>query len=206
MEIDKKTLSLSNKHYYSKKQKKKKIILSNSLSGDMKYFKGWELRRNGNNKKVTHYSIDKQGKVYQHFNPQYFSEFMGSEDLDKETISINIVNQGWLKKDSNTNKYKDWVGNIYNGKDVYKKEWRGYFFWASYTEKQMKAVAELVDYLCEKHKIERNSLSHNVMFTDAPSFNGVLSRSNFSRKYKDVSPSFDFSHIDNKLLKEIKNG
>ena len=40
------------------------------------------------------------------------------------------------------------------------------------------------------------------MFENAPSFNGVLSRSNFSRKYKDVSPSFDFGTIDNKLLKE----
>ena len=69
----------------------------------------------------------------------------------------------------------------------------------------MEAAGRLVEFLCDKYEIEKNSLSHNVMFTDAPSFNGVLSRSNFSRKYKDVSPSFDFSYIDNKLLKEIKN-
>ena len=81
MLIDKKTLILSNKHYYTKKEKKKKIVLSNSLSGDMKFFKGWELRRNGNYKKVTHYTVDRKGNVYEHFNPKYSSNFMGSDHL-----------------------------------------------------------------------------------------------------------------------------
>jgi N-acetyl-anhydromuramyl-L-alanine amidase AmpD len=202
MKIDKNSYSLSDKHFHSEKYKKRKIVLSNSLCGDMKFFRGWELRRNGTYKKVTHFSVDTNGKVYEHYNPTYHSEFMGSEQLDKETITINIVNQGWLKKDPNTNKYKDWIGTIYKGIDVFKKEWRGHFFWASYNKEQMDSVGELVDFLCDRYKIERNSLSHNVMFTDAPSFNGVLSRSNFSRKYKDVSPSFDFGTIDNKLLKE----
>ena len=70
----------------------------------------------------------------------------------------------------------------------------------------MKSVAKLVEFLCDEYNIERNSLSHNVMFSDAPSFKGELSKSNFSRKYKEVSPSFNFDYIDNKLLKEIKNG
>ena len=171
MKIDKNSYSLSDKHFHSEKYKKRKIVLSNSLCGDMKFFRGWELRRNGTYKKVTHFSVDTNGKVYEHYSP-------------------------------NTNKYKDWIGNIYKGIDVFKKEWRGHFFWASYNKEQMDSVGELVDFLCDRYKIERNSLSHNVMFTDAPSFNGVLSRSNFSRKYKDVSPSFDFGTIDNKLLKE----
>ena len=130
---------------------------------------------------------------------------MNSKSIDKETILINLVNEGWLTKDAQLNRYKDWSGNIYKGKNIIKKEWRGYFFWAPYVNKQMEAAGRLVEFLCDKYEIEKNSLSHNVMFTDAPSFNGVLSRSNFSRKYKDVSPSFDFSYIDNKLLKEIKN-
>lgn len=206
MRINKTKYILEEEHYVNKKSKKNKIILTNSLSSDMCFFEGWKLRRNGKYKKVTQYTIDKDGKVFQHFNPEFYSEYMGSNDIDKETILINLINEGWLKKDSNTNRYKDWLGNIYKGKNVIKKEWRGYFFWATYPIKQMESTGKLVEFLCDKYKIEKNSLSHNVMFTDAPSFNGVLSRSNFSRKYKDVSPSFDFSHIDNKLLKEIKNG
>ena len=206
MKINRKKYILSDANYFNKKCKKRKIILTNSLTSDMRFFEGWKLRRNGNYKKVTHYTIDKDGTIHEHFNPEYYSEYMNSSSLDEESIVINLVNEGWLTKDSHTNRYKDWIGNIYKGKDVTKKEWRGYFFWAPYSVKQMESVGELVEFLCDKHKIEKNSLSHNVMFTDAPSFNGVLSRSNFSRRYKEVSPSFDFSYVDNKLLKEIKNG
>ena len=206
MKINKTQYILSEDNYTNKKCKKSKIILTNSLTSDMCFFEGWKLRRNGKYKKTTPYTIDKNGVIYQHFNPEFYSDYMNSNSIDQESILITMVNEGWLKKDSDTNGYKDWLGNIYKGKDVIKKEWRGYFFWATYSVKQMEVVGKLVEFLCDKYEIEKNSLSHNVMFSDAPSFNGVLSRSNFSRKYKEVSPSFDFSHIDNKLLKETKNG
>tara|TARA_R110000744_G_scaffold371828_1_gene483076 strand:+ start:78 stop:698 length:621 start_codon:yes stop_codon:yes gene_type:complete len=205
MEINKEKYILGESHYVNEEHKKTKIILTNSLTPDMRFFEGWKLRRNGKYKKVTPYTVDKDGTIYQHFNSKYYSEYMNSKSIDKETILINLVNEGWLTKDAQLNRYKDWSGNIYKGKNIIKKEWRGYFFWAPYVNKQMEAAGRLVEFLCDKYEIEKNSLSHNVMFTDAPSFNGVLSRSNFSRKYKDVSPSFDFSYIDNKLLKEIKN-
>ena len=88
MKIDKNSYSLSDKHFHSEKYKKRKIVLSNSLCGDMKFFRGWELRRNGTYKKVTNFSVDTNGEVYEHYNPTYHSEFMGSEQLDKETITI----------------------------------------------------------------------------------------------------------------------
>jgi len=205
MKIDKKTYILGKNNFFNKKSKKKKIVLVNSFSKDMKFFNGWELRRNKSYKKVTPFTVDRDGTIYEHYNPEYYSGFMKSESLDKETIPVTIVNQGWLKKDSLTNKYKDWVGNIYSGDDVINKEWRGHYMWSPYTKKQMESVGNLVDYLCDKYKIERNSLSHNVMFEHAPSFKGVLSRSNFSRRYTDISPSFRFEYIDNKLLKEETN-
>jgi N-acetyl-anhydromuramyl-L-alanine amidase AmpD len=205
MKIDKKTHILTKNNFINQKSEKKKIVLVNSFSRDMKFFNGWLLRRNKNYKKVTPYTVDRDGTIYEHYDPKYHSTFLKLDSLDKETIPITIVNQGWLKKDSLTNKYKDWVGNIYKGDDVVNKEWRGHYMWAPYTKKQMESVGNLVDYLCENYKIERNSLSHNVMFEHAPSFNGVLSRSNFSRRYTDISPSFRFEYIDNKLLKEETN-
>jgi len=205
MEINKTKFRLTKQNYIHKKSKKTKIVLRNSSTNDMKFFHGWLLRRNGNYKKVTAYTVDTDGKIYEHFSPEYYSEFMGGQSLDKQTIGITVVNQGWLKKDHLTNRYKDWVGNIYKGTDVFKKQWRGHFFWAPYNEKQMESVGDLVKMLCEKYNIEKNSLSHNVMFSEAPSFNGVLSKSNFSRDFTDISPSFEFNYIDNKLLKEETN-
>ena len=202
MKINKTKFRLTEDNFFPIKSPKNKIVLRNSSTKDMKFFNGWLLRRNGTYKKVTPYTIDRDGKIYEHYDPTYYSEFMGTKSLDKETIGITLVNQGWLKKDSLTNKYKDWVGNIYKGTDVFKKQWRGHFFWAPYTEKQMKVAGELIEKLCEEYKIEKNSLSHNVMFSEAPSFNGVLSKSNFSRDFTDISPSFEFDYIDNKLLKE----
>jgi hypothetical protein len=205
MRINRTKFRLSDSNFFTESQEKHKIVLRNSSTQDMKFFNGWLLRRNGRYKKVTPYTVDRDGKVYEHYDPSYYSKFMGEDTLDKETIGVTLVNQGWLKKDSLTNKYKDWVGNIYKGSDVFKKQWRGHFFWAPYTEKQMKSVGRLIETLCDIYNIERNSLSHNVMFSEAPSFNGVLSKSNFSRDFTDISPSFEFDYIDNKLLKEKKD-
>ena len=65
---------LSDANYFNKKCKKRKIILTNSLTSDMRFFEGWKLRRNGNYKKVTHYTIDKDGTIHEHFNPEYYSD------------------------------------------------------------------------------------------------------------------------------------
>tara|TARA_R110000803_G_scaffold47825_5_gene99608 strand:- start:1645 stop:2265 length:621 start_codon:yes stop_codon:yes gene_type:complete len=206
MGINKTKFKLGVGNFYSEKFNKTKIVLRNSSTSDMRFFNGWLLRRYGEYKKVTAFTVDTDGKVYQHYNPECYSDIMGNKVVDKETIGITIVNQGWLRKDSLTNRYKDWIGNIYNGDDIVNKEWRGYFFWTPYTKKQMESVGKLVERLCNDHKIEKNSISHNVMSPDADKFSGVLSRSNFSRDYVDVSPSFDFNYIDNRLLNEKTNG
>ena len=128
MRINKTKFILEEDNFFSEPQEKNKIVLRNSSTPDMKFFNGWLLRRNGKYKKVTQYTVDRDGKVYEHYDPTYYSGFMGIKTLDKQTIGITLVNQGWLKKDSLTNKYKDWVGNIYKGSDVFKKQWRGHFF------------------------------------------------------------------------------
>ena len=99
MKINKTKFRLTENNFFSKPQTKNKIVLRNSSTKDMKFFNGWLLRRNGEYKKVTPYTVDRDGRVYEHYDPNYYSEFMGTKTLDKETIGITLVNQGWLKKD-----------------------------------------------------------------------------------------------------------
>ena len=98
MKIDKKTHILTKNNFINEKNEKKKIVLVNSFSRDMKFFNGWLLRRNKNYKKVTPYTVDRDGTIYQHYDPKCYSTFLKLDSLDKETIPITIVNQGWLKK------------------------------------------------------------------------------------------------------------
>ena len=72
MEINKEKYILGESHYVNEEHKKTKIILTNSLTPDMRFFEGWKLRRNGKYKKVTPYTVDKDGTIYQHFNSKYY--------------------------------------------------------------------------------------------------------------------------------------
>jgi hypothetical protein len=53
--------------------------------------------------------------------------------------------------------------------------------------------------LCEKFKIPKVCLGHNVKFDGVEYFKGVVSKSNFDFIYKDVNPSFNFKLFKEKL-------
>ena len=92
MKINRKKYILSDANYFNKKCKKRKIILTNCLTSDMRFFEGWKLRRNGNYKKVTHYTIDKDGTIHEHFNPEYYSEY---DELINPTNACILAKPNW---------------------------------------------------------------------------------------------------------------
>ena len=127
MVLETKKYILTDKNYYLSSNEKKQIVIGHSLSGDMKFFNGWLSRMNGKYKKTTPFTIDLNGKIYQHYSPNNHSDFLGYEPHDLKTIPILLVNQGWLIKDIVNNKFLDWVGNIYEEKgDVVEKRWNGF--------------------------------------------------------------------------------
>jgi len=165
----------------------------------MLHYAEWLYRLNGKNKKTATFTINKEGKIYQHYEPKFYSSFINNQQ-DKASISIILENIGWLRKDGISNKYVDWLGNEYrkNDEDVLHKRWRNYNYWDSYTEKQFESLEFLVTKLCQEYEISKNFIGHNVYDENVDLYKGIVFRSNYYQETTDVSPAFDME-----ILKKI---
>ena len=192
--IDKKSFKINDKNYYKSVNKKERIILGNTFSSDMSYIKGWELRNSGESKKTVAFTIDKDGKIYQHYDPKYYSEFLG-DDTDQSNILINLVNEGWLtqRKDA----YYNLRNEVYLG-DVVEKYWRGLDYWVNYTDEQYESLRSLLLDLMKQFDIYERVVSDNTKKSNITKLSGMLTKSNFSDRFTDLSPTFDFNNLKKK--------
>ena len=202
MFIDENTYEIGEGNYYKTEFTKTKIIIGNSNNVDMKHVYGWQHRVMGEYKKTSTFSIDRKGNIFQHYNPNCYSDFVGDKSIDKKSITISLENQGWLIKDILKDKFYDWVGNSYKRRvKVFEKRWRGQSYWDPYTPKQYKATLELVEYLCKEYDIPKRAISHNTQIDNMQSFDGVSYRSNYFKEKTDLTPAWDCKKIKNKLEK-----
>lgn len=197
--IDYSSYILSEKNYYPHKHPKKQIVIGNSFNINMNHFKGWLNRNNGNYKKVANYTIDRNGLIYEHFDSNYYSDFIPNSIHNKHIISIILVNEGWLDYDIKEKKYINCFGNFSDGSEIVEKRWRNHSFWTNYHEKQIEALSNLTKFLLEKHNIVKKVLGHNTYVKDVSGFEGVTYRSNWIKDSTDLSPSFDFEIFKNKV-------
>lgn len=196
--IDFSSYTLTEKNYYNLETNKKQIVIGNSFNINMYHYVGWIHRTGGFYKKVSNFSIDREGKIYQHFDPKYYSDFLPNSIYNKNIISIILVNEGWLDYDIKDKKYLNSLGNFHKGNDVLEKRWRSHSFWDTYPEKQVESLINLTKYLFEKYNITKKVLSHNTYVKDISGFEGVTYRSNWIKDSTDLSPSFDFDIFKNK--------
>jgi hypothetical protein len=82
MLIDTTTHSLSDFNYVPVEYVKSQIILGSTHNNDMKHIIGWSHRYNGKYKKTAPFTIDKNGLIYQHFNPKFHSKFFRNKQLN----------------------------------------------------------------------------------------------------------------------------
>ena len=95
MVIDRETYKLPENNYYSTEFKKRQIILGNTFSEKHNHINGWLSRLSGEYKKTSMYTIDRKGVIYEHFNPNSYSDFTGNKSVDKKATDLNphLVNQ-----------------------------------------------------------------------------------------------------------------
>jgi hypothetical protein len=199
MVIDFETYKLPEENFYKEIYKKTQIIVGHSYRNNMLHYAEWIYRLNGKNKKTATFTITKEGKVYQHYEPKFYSSFVNNEQ-DKASISIILENIGWLKKEGISNKYTDWLGNGYRKEDdnVLNKRWRNYTYWDSYTKEQSESLKELILKLCQDYEVPKNFIGHNVYDENVDLYKGIVFRSNYYQERTDVSPAFDME-----ILKKI---
>lgn len=204
LNIDDKTYKLSDDKYIKEGTSKKRIVIGNTFSTNMRHCIGWNKRWNGKYTRTAMFTIDINGNIYQHFSPNYFSNFLDNSTLNETTISIILENEGWLIKDLvEENTYLNYIGHIYKREDsVVEKRWRNHTFWAPYSKQQKESTYKLVKELCLEFDIPLKAISHNTNFDTVEEFEGVLYKSNFEKYYTDVSPAWDCLEMKNKI--EIK--
>jgi N-acetyl-anhydromuramyl-L-alanine amidase AmpD len=199
MVIDDKTYKLSHNNYIPIETEKTQIIIGNTFNHDMRHVIGWLNRYNGKYKKTAPYSISYDGTIYKHFEPKYFSKYFNDSDLNNKSIVILLENDGFLLKDKK-NEFITWTGDIYKQQnDVFERKWRGYEYWAPYTEEQISSLVELVCMLCDRFKIPLVALGHNTKISQLLDFKGLLYKGNLEKYYTDPNPNLNYELIKNKI-------
>lgn len=194
MEINTVSYPLLETNYYKEVYQKTQIVVGHSGRKDMRHYYAWTNRRNGNYKKTATFSIEKDGTINQHYDPKYYSDFLGCEQ-DKCNISIILVNEGWLKL-NDMNVFVDWLGHTYSkNTDLLEKNWRNHKYWIKYTEEQFKSLKYLINHLCEEFHIQYDFIGHNVYDENVDIFKGITFKSNYFKDITDVSPAFDLEKI-----------
>jgi N-acetyl-anhydromuramyl-L-alanine amidase AmpD len=183
-----------------KQKKKRQIILAHTSRNINDYLQSLKFRYNGDFKKIPNYIITREGKIIQLLGNTEHSEYFKDPNINRNSIIISLENLGWLQKEPLTDHYINWIGDIYKG-EVFKKKWRDYFFWQPYTETQIENLGLLCKELFEVVNIKPQIIEHNTKINGIEKYCGVVTKSNFSIDYTDVSPAFEF----NELLKNIEN-
>ncbi len=198
MTIDKKTYKVERYNCYHTKHKKQQIILAGSLRADHNHIVHMQHKKYGKSKEWNTFTIDRDGTIYQHFDPACYTDYIGVKDVDKHSISVVLENMGSVFYDFERG-YLNWIHESCDEEFVYEKNWKGSRYWEYYDPKQFKATVELCEYLCEKYKIPLDSLGFNAFHEDAAKFKGIVCRSNFDHDFNDLSPAFDFKKFLNKI-------
>tara|TARA_R110001583_G_scaffold64149_2_gene186736 strand:+ start:483 stop:1076 length:594 start_codon:yes stop_codon:yes gene_type:complete len=179
----------------SKKEVMKQQIMLGHTSRVVKdYKKSLTLRHNGHYPQLPHFLISKKGRVEEIQPLETPTTFFGNPKIDNNCVFILLENEGWLKKSKTKNRLCDWLGNIYKG-EIVERKWRGNLFWATYTEKEVDSLCELLNKITDKFSIPKEFIGHNVKVDGIENFKGIVCRSNYSDYYTDLSPAFNFEKL-----------
>jgi len=182
---------LDDNEYFHEVFDKKQIYLHHTVSSTVdSTFNWWQQdpKRIG-----TAYIIDKDGTIYEVFDPKYWAYHIGIgiSQYEKNSIGIELVNESWLTKRDNGNFY--WLDNKarYRGQ-VVEDEWRGHKYWADYPNEQMYAAVDLVKHLTDEFDIKKQvHMSYDYDPDLVKNYEGVLSHCNVRSDKTDISVAFE---------------
>lgn len=192
-----------NTHYLEKKVKKTLIVCHNTcgvLTGDIATLTEKTVS--------TAFVLARDGTAYQLFHPDYCAYHLGigegyrNSESSFSSVAIEISNMGPLKLvgDKLVDIYgKDYCSVTDTGAyDVVK--YRGYDYFASYTDEQYATLRILLADLAAKYGIKKTLLPSDVRFESVPKqvlsgIAGIVSHVNFRKDKLDLAPNFDWSRV-----------
>lgn len=192
MEIKK--LPLNKDQYYSTKHKKTHIFLHHTAGGSVaSAMASWNSTKE---RVATAYIIERNGEVYEAFNPDYWAYSLGvtgATALEKATIGIELVAFGPLTRVAG--KFFTWTNREIPKNEVaeFDPPYRGSRYYHDYTISQMSSLCQLLKMLNEKYKIPLDNLkegsSKYVDYRDWKKLpSGVWSHTTVRKDKSDILP------------------
>jgi len=206
--IDRIRYRLSDGQYLKTVKPKELIALHHTAGGSARStFKWWE---EGDPRRIgTAYLIDRDGTIYEIFDPKFWAWHLGVKDdqIEKRSIGIEICSWGVLtEKDGHLYTWSDVnLGNVTTmiqaGTAVqFATPWRGAVYYEAYTQDQIDAVCSLVPWLCERFAIPRKLPPKEALIGEANlpkwlAYSGVLHHAMLRSDKSDVTPNFPWSQL-----------
>jgi hypothetical protein len=189
--------------YVATRTRKSQIVLHHTVSGagvkgDVNHWASSKARV------ATSVIIDREGVIHQCFSTRYWAHHLGVKtgfireqgtaksnlELNQASIGIELDSYGGLVKKGQ--KFYTVYGNeIAKSKVVeYKEEFRGYKYYEKYTDKQLKTMKDLIEYLCDKYSIPSDFKleSFNVSKDALNGVPGIYSHTSYRSDKSDVHP------------------
>ena len=195
---------LSDDNFTRELTEKTLLVLHHTVGGTAEStFRYWQQDEGGPRSTVaTPFLIDRDGAVYQVYDPHYWSYHLGIKDLprgqmDRRSIGIELASEGALTKKNGKVLafYNPSTGKGVTAKDPYYDHgvmWRGYRYFDEYERAQIDALVQLCEYLFLVFpQIPRRTPINHIEFDKRLyRFAGVIGHHQVRTDKTDVHPNF----------------
>ncbi|MFW6272269.1 MAG: N-acetylmuramoyl-L-alanine amidase, partial [bacterium] len=144
------------------------------------------------------FTISRDGEIYQHFDPKYYSKYIGDKNGNKLAITIVLENMGSLIK-LDDDRFVNWLNEPCEKKKVVERKWVGYTYWENIPEIQLKKTAELCSKLCNDFVIPKTCIEFRHYHKDIKKFKGIVFRGNYFDDSGDLNPLFNINKFSEML-------
>lgn len=204
------TLRLPQKEFKAEPKKKNLIVLHHTAGADVESTVRWWLT---DPKPIgTAYIIGRDGTIFEVFPPEMWAFHLAVKNdglngtnaqrraLERRSVGIELACAGWVIK-RGREFYK--FGRLTRGNRLRKmpfdlgKKWRGQRYFEPYSKSQMQATARLVDHLCRRYNIPRETPRNPGRYSPKlVTAKGILSHATLRPDKTDVHPGFDWKWME----------
>lgn len=205
--IDRDTLRLPADEHYQEVHPKRQIVIHHTVGGSAKSTFNWWLadrNKSGEILKVgTAYIIERDGTIYEVFDPRYWAHHLGLKHrdntrLNQQSIGIELASEGPLIMTGDA--LFDVFGKPYKHDNYIQLAlpWRGYAYFDEYDEPQLKSAFDLVAHLCDRFQIPGRTIVPEDAAEYKPEYlemAGVIGHCNIRPDKSDPHPLFPWADL-----------
>ena len=208
-----KKFQLPDTQYFKTIEYKDLIVLHHTVGGTVEStFRWWQQTRE---RVGTAYVIEKNGTVYEFFNPQSWAFHTGvkgdcnqNNKFEKRSIGIELVSEGGLIEYKGKfycfdriSKYSRFKDKVFDNEIVWREQYR---YFSAYTEEQIESLSLLLNQLFESFYIPRFTLADYFSFNpDFGLFTGIVGHHQIRKDKTDLHPGFPWEKIINSCALQL---